>query len=190
MPSQGPKLAGAGSSEGSGTEWTNPGNITTSDNAYATSTVTASGVSDQLRGVTWGFTIPTGSLIEGIILSVERIGGAGLGTIEDYTVHLKTGTKTSTNKAIAGAWDILEETINYGGATDTWGQTWTVDEINESGGAFAVEFTVQETAAQDRVASVDSISLTVYYSTLSEIAHIYQPQSIEKTRRQTRVVSF
>ena len=52
--------------------WTNPGNIYTSDNVYATAALGNNIVSNYLVASGFNFAIPAGSTINGIAVSVER----------------------------------------------------------------------------------------------------------------------
>ncbi len=64
----GPNSAGAGANSGT-VAWVNPGNITTTNNAYATIT---NGVSGFLRASNFGFAIPVSSTITGVLVEIER----------------------------------------------------------------------------------------------------------------------
>ena len=51
--------------------WTNPMNATTSDNVYATISC-PTGISHYLKATNFGFSIPTGATINGIVVEIER----------------------------------------------------------------------------------------------------------------------
>jgi Tfp pilus assembly protein PilX len=57
---------------GTGSGWTNPSSIRTSDNAYATSTIAAGGTSPNLDATNFGFSVPAGSTILGIAATAEK----------------------------------------------------------------------------------------------------------------------
>ena len=61
--------------------WTDPGNITLSDNVYAT--VATAGVSQGLQGSTYGFAIPSGATIDGIEVAIERKSSLGSSSVVD-----------------------------------------------------------------------------------------------------------
>lgn len=162
---QGPLSAGAGANiAGGDTDWISPGNIVSSNNVYAYVDLAASGFSDWLEASTFGFTIPTGATINGIIVEVERYQLGGSGVIEDLNVFIaKGGTEVGSQHAIAGQWPSTDTYQTYGNSTDLWGTTWTAAEVNASN--FGVRLTVQETGGTDANAgTVDHIRITVYYT--------------------------
>ncbi len=81
----GPTSPGTGADDAAiGTRtWSNPGNITSSNNTYATATSSGGGNSTThyLKATNFGFSIPSGATIDGITVGIERkgttTGGAG-----------------------------------------------------------------------------------------------------------------
>jgi Secretion system C-terminal sorting domain len=71
---------------------------------------------------------------------------------------VKGGAITGTNLAVAGtAWTTVDTYTNYGTATELWGTTWTVADIN------AVDFGAAiSTRVTNGTAQVDHIRITVY----------------------------
>jgi hypothetical protein len=160
MATQGPNSAGAGATGGTGTAWTNPGNVTASDNVYATCLTTGS---QQLRVTGFGFTIPAGATINGITVEIERkVGGTG-GAPHDNVVQLvKDGsTLVGTNKASASTWPTVEAYATYGSAVDLWGATWSDSEVNAS--TFGVALSVVASIGSQTF-SVDHVRITVDYT--------------------------
>jgi hypothetical protein len=187
MASQGPLSAGSGSTSGSPL-WTNPGNITASDDTRATrANITAQTTTGVLTSESHGFTIPSGATIDGIVVEIERYGTGG--SLRDSSVRLTTGgTAVGDDKAdTVNNWPILsgEAYATYGGATDTWGRSWTDSEINAT--TFGVNLVALNThATNTRDAQVDHIRITVYYTegggsqtigmnAISSTAVLYQP---------------
>lgn len=73
----GPNGTGTGADDASvGTiTWSNPGNITASDNTYATNlTGCITSVSHYLKATNFGFSVPAGATITGITVEIERKG--------------------------------------------------------------------------------------------------------------------
>jgi len=162
--SSGPRSAGLGVSvAGPNTDWLTPNNVTASDDARATSALAASGVSDLLRTTTYGFGIPAGATINGIVPEFER-SGSGAGTCEDFSVRaVKGGVEVGADNAVAGAWPGADAYLSYGNATYKWGTTWSDVEINANG--FGVSIAAQETTgANPCTARVDHVRITVYYT--------------------------
>lgn len=161
--SQGPLTPGTGADDNAfgTTVWSNPGNITASDNAYATAT-TANGVDTHyLKGTNFGFSIPADASIRGILLEIERK-GVCTGCVIDSRVRLiKGGIVGSTDRASGTGWDISESFVAYGSSSDLWGTTWTALDINDSSfGAVLASNAI----ASGTTASVDSVRITVYYA--------------------------
>ena len=153
---EGPNDPTAASVVGGG--WTNPTNIFTSDNVYATNITPASG--EILRAETFAFGIPGGATIQGIIVKIERKRFSS-GDISDLRVQLKKAAAVGGNKASAVGWPIVDTVRTYGSSTDLWGTTWTVAEINASN--FGVELEAQTDDGLPR-AEVDHITITVFYT--------------------------
>lgn len=175
MASEGPRfpgttasLANAGSSENA-EAWVSPGNIV-SDNGSEASITAATfdtpDISQLLVASNFGFTVPDGSTILGIVVEVERRDGA-IGAASDNRVQLAKGTTfaslVGSNKAATTTdWPTAAGVASYGtGTTDLWGTTWTPAEIRAS--SFAVMLSVQADAANTDV-FVDFIRVTVHYT--------------------------
>ena len=75
MASQGPRSAGAGANQtGVGTvAWSFTGNIVADDGSSASSgTLTSGAQTNYLVASTFGFSIPAGSTIDGIVVEIKR----------------------------------------------------------------------------------------------------------------------
>ncbi|MFA6251576.1 MAG: immunoglobulin-like domain-containing protein [Candidatus Paceibacterota bacterium] len=155
---------------GSSIVWTNPNNATTSDNTYATLKMEdATYFSDYLRASNFGFSIPAGSTINGIKVNIEKkqackVAGCSPSVVSDKYVKVFKGlSATSSNKAkTSEAWPTTDTIVTYGSETEKWGTTWTASDINSSN--FGVGLSITRTAGGTRIASVDNISVTVYYT--------------------------
>lgn len=154
---------------GGGQGWTNIDAAWASDNAYAQcaySILNFNGwQSNYLIQEGFGFSVPTGSTIDGIEVRVERRRG-GSGDVVDASVRLvQAGTITGNDKAkTSDIWQTTDTLIYYAGSsTDLWGATWTAAQINASG--FGVAFAANETAENyTAIAQVDHIQVIVYYT--------------------------
>lgn len=173
MASQGPRypgtaasLSNAGSSEDKDA-WVNPANVGADDGTESTitaATFDSPDISQLLVASNFGFAIPTGSTINGIVVEIDRRNSAGAAS--DNRVQLATGTTfadlVGTNKAdTALDWPTATAVATYGGAADTWTAGLTVAQINAAG--FAVFLSVQADAANTDV-QVDYIRVTVHYT--------------------------
>jgi len=120
--------------------------------------------SDYLDVQGFGFTVPTGSTINGIIVGIER--KSTNGTVKDATLQLlnASGTPAGDDKALPlTAWPTSDASVSYGGTSDNWSISPTVAMVNDAD--FGVRLSV--TGDLSDVASVDHISMKVYYTVAS-----------------------
>ncbi len=159
-PSSGTFIAGAN------IDWTNSGNITnTADANYASATLGGAGNTDYLLGSNYGFSIPTGAIINGIVVNIRRSTSAinGGRITRDNDVYLvKGGVIVGNDKATTTAYTTSLAVATYGSATDTWGTTWTPAEINATN--FGAVLSIN--ANNSLTATVDYIRITVHYTTI------------------------
>lgn len=81
--------------------------------------------------------------------------------VYDNEVKLvKGGVISGTNKADASDWSDTDLEVTYGSDSDLWGLTWSSADINSSNFGVAVSAT-----SANGTASIDHVSVTVYYST-------------------------
>jgi hypothetical protein len=162
MATAGPLSAGSGATAGSSV-WSNPTNVTASDDARATTTILASGTSGTLTTSSHGFTIPAAT-IDGIEISIERSSTTN-NVINDSSIRLaKAGSAVGDNKATATKWPLnTDSSATYGGAADLWGTTWSVAEVNDSGFGVVI-IAANSDAGASRVARVDHVTITVTYT--------------------------
>ena len=145
--------------------WTNHDNTMANDGVYATilqPTFDTLDYSYLIRSYSFGFSIPTGSTINGIVVEVER--RYANGSVKDALVQLtKTDytVRVGNNKSTGAEWTTSDNIVSFGSSTDLWGATWTVDDIN--GSNFGVHFVAQANGT-DADAYVDFIRITVYYT--------------------------
>jgi len=164
--------SGAVNTTGAGTvAWTNPGYVTGDDANKVTATnIPANGYSNYLDVAFPNFSslIPALSTIKGIAVSIQRSGSSTTSNgIRDYIVQLlKNGTAAGDNKAATGTnWPTTEAAAAYGGNADLWGTTWTASDFS------AIMLRIQAfnaNTSNTRTASVDYVSITVYYSVFGD----------------------
>lgn len=148
--------------------WSNVDNAKTSNDVYATranSGGEGTVFTHYLKATNFGFTIPTGATIDGIVIEMEK--HRGTGTIKDVNVKMvkSDGTIGATNKAdTATNWNpTTDVTASYGSSSDLWGETWAYTDIND------VDFGVVLSASLNSnpgptTASVDHIRTTIFYT--------------------------
>ncbi len=168
MPSpQGPNSAGTGADDGhiGSLTWSNPGNITSSDNTYATcpgDSISAT-QSHYLVATNFGFSIPAGATIDGIVVEWERYDGNVPGeAVADNSVMIAQGglIGTGSNLSTGALWATSDQYDSFGSSTELWGLSWTVADINASDFGASLAPDVNAFA----VASVDHCRITVYYT--------------------------
>lgn len=198
MPSSGPRyptaavnLSNAGTSEDKDA-WVNPTNVGADDASEAVitaATFDSPDISQILVASNFGFAIPAGSTIDGILVEIMRRNSAGAAS--DNRVQLATGTTFATlvgdNKAnTALDWPTAEAQASYGGAADAWNAGLTRDQVNATG--FAVFLSVQADAANTDI-QVDYIRVTITYTGPVQYNQTL-PATTTVTPALTRVASF
>lgn len=169
MASQGPNAAGAGADDASigTTAWVNPGNITASDDSRATASLATTTVfTHYLVASVFGFSIPVGSTIDGIVVEIERSSFAAVASAKDNAIRIvKGGSIGSTDKSSASTWpnNNADAIATYGTSSDLWGKTWTASDINDSTFGMAISAKGNNTKVPGKP-QVDFIRITVYYT--------------------------
>lgn len=144
---------------GSGHAWSNINAIKAADGANATVGIPDGEQSNLLYASNFGFSIPGGASISGILVEVNRSSTAN--SVGDFRVQLvKAGTPTGNTKA-AGIWPSTPETQPYGGSSDLWGNSLSPADVNSAG--FGVTFGGQSVYGL-RTGKCDFIRITVYYN--------------------------
>lgn len=142
-----------------GTNWTNPTNVTASDNsraAYATTT------QDNLKITGFNFAIPTSATILGFTVAVEGEGGDATAANRSVEVGMtKDGsTLTGTRDTAQNLNQTTDTTLTFGGASNLFGTTWTAAQINAT--TFGVLLRAANTNAGSR--NIDYVTVTVTYT--------------------------
>ncbi len=102
--------------DGGATAWANFSAVTSSNNVSATVLLTSeANKSHYIRATNFGFTIPSGAVINGIELTVEKSeGNTGSASIVDSIVKLsKNNIYVGENKAKSTPWSTSDEVVIY-----------------------------------------------------------------------------
>lgn len=123
------------------------------------------GVSQYLKATGFGFTVPNNAVIEGIQVDLDR---AGISTWDHAARIVKAGSVGLTDRSYLGGypdgpWPVSTAVAQYGGPNDLWGEAWTAAAINDPNFGFALSVFLVPPPDYG-VASVNSISITVFYS--------------------------
>ena len=169
MADTGWKTAGTAGSyvNGSGSVWNSPSLATADDNSPAWSGLPKNLYSYYLRLTNFGFSIPSGSTIDGIWVRIKRY-ASHVDSIDDGIVQLRdTGGPTGDNKARIATgfphWPTSYETVYYGGSTDDWNVSGLdTDLVNDS--SFGIDVVADSDIASSRTAYIDVVEIRVYYT--------------------------
>jgi hypothetical protein len=161
----------AGDDDSIGTvAWSSVNDALTQDNSCAEAILTqANRYSHYLEVTDFGFDMPSGATIEGIVVEVDRreTNAVPLRVWDNSIRLVKGGAIGGDDKALPTTelWpgSDTNEYVVYGNSTDLWGLNWTPGDISGS------DFGVAISAAKDgsptsSVAYVDHIRITIYYS--------------------------
>jgi hypothetical protein len=148
---------------GSTRPWNNPGNAITSNGQRASTTNTggAGTYSEYLQATGFGFSIPSGATVLGIVVAVQR-DDAQNNTSDQAVRIVKGGVIGATDKSSGTNWPTTEAYQSYGSSTDLWGETWTPADINSSNFGFVIS--ARKLAGGAQAERVNHIQITVHYS--------------------------
>lgn len=141
--------------------WNNDDNVKIDDGSYAYTTV--GGISEYLRCYNFGFSIDTSATINGLEFRVQRY-AAHADSIFTSDLRIYNGISfLGDNKADSGTyWSVSEETVTYGGASDTWGYSLTPTIVNNS--VFSIAIEVDEAPGKNSTAYIDYVEARIYYT--------------------------
>jgi hypothetical protein len=177
MTTAGPNSPSTVADNGGGAySWSNPSNATSSNNSYAVCSGISDGpdaaLSNRLKATGFGFAIPTGATITGVVAEFEikaATGGSSVDVTDEEVKLVKAGTASGTNKGGGAGAGITntEAYKSYGGSSDLWGNSLSPSDVNDSGFGVQWQGSFNEDNSSD--ISIDHIRITVYY-TLPAIA--------------------
>ncbi|MGZ9277055.1 MAG: VWA domain-containing protein [Candidatus Limnocylindrales bacterium] len=137
-------------------EWTNPAAAKVDDGAFATA-----GRDDEQGYRDFGFTIPAGSIIDGITVKAEAKASDSSGC--RLVVGLSSGGSYQTKSAnLSGA----DQVLTFGSASDTWGRVWDRTQLTDA--AFRLRLTADDTnqCNDNATTSVDYVTVLVTHRTV------------------------
>ena len=146
------------------TTWSNLANLF-STTLNSPSELYTGGITNYIVGKGFGFSIPVGATINGIVVTLES--EIQSSSARDYSIKIvKNNIITGTDKSTLTPLNVGNfASRTYGSSSDLWGTTWTAADINNSnfGLAYSVEFTGY-TKFYD-IADVRNLRITVHYTT-------------------------
>ncbi len=170
MASEGPNNPGTMADDAAvGTvTWTNPDNAKTSNDSYATAPNIFNGTKTHyLKATNFGFSIPAGATINGIVVEIERFeSSTGREMYDDEVKIVKSdGSIGAEDKSDVTLWDWSDPDsyVSYGGVADLWSEAWSATDINDAD--FGVVLSaIGGDGITSGAANVDHIRITVYYT--------------------------
>lgn len=173
-----PGTAGTSARSGSVYAWNDVNNILTSNDTRAWFAVGAgSGYTQWITATNFGFNIPAGNIILGILVEAEVSKSSAQSGFQDSAARIiKGGVIGATDKANATGYTQTEAYLSHGGSTDIWGESWTPADINANNFGFALSTEVITDGGSGQ-ALIDHIRIAVYYTqgadrTITSIARI------------------
>jgi len=153
------------------TQWHNLQNVKFSDDVKAAITLSDISRSRQITGNQFGFNLPEGATINGITLMIEGRSSMykNIDEVEifllDKNGEIKGENKKNTAK-LQHAWsqgrDGRDAVWMYGNAIDTWGASWTTEDINSPNFGFQLQI---RTITEDSIdIEIDQIQIIVDYT--------------------------
>lgn len=157
-----------GGTAATGPTWTSSSNILLNTGVTASCTLANGATSGLISAQGFGFTIPAGANIVGIVAVSKRNTGAPPGqVVQDATVKLlKASVAAGANRSTGAAWShaaLAPQT--FGSTVDLWGTTWTPAEINSAN--FGIELSVINVFNSSGVSVLvrqGFVTLQVYYT--------------------------
>lgn len=124
-----------------------------------------SAATNYLKCTNFGFSLPTGAIITGIVINLKAQRLAGSNCTWTSVKLVKGGTiQTTAKQSSAGAITGSYSYTTVGDSTSLWSDTWTVSDINGSGFGVAASLTASSFWT---IHKCDCISITVYYKVYS-----------------------
>lgn len=153
---------GSCTTDGTGNNWSNPGNAVSDNNSHATVGVNDNETSHFLQCTNYGFTLPASAVIQGISVGA-RLFSSNTNTADNSVRIVKGGARGGTEKATTTVYPIVEATRTYGGGADLWGLAWQASDINAGNFGIALSVRKTNTSGGSRTVYVDHLPITVTY---------------------------
>ncbi len=144
--------------------WSNPLFALVNDGSRTSSTALIIGDdTEYLQATGFNINVPAGMVIKGIEVEIIKNGSNGLSyNVTDNEVRIiKGGVVTGNNLAASGKWPSSDQTYTYGSASETWGTTWTLADVNSSN--FGIAISAHLGGLLLPTARINGVSINVSY---------------------------
>jgi hypothetical protein len=143
--------------------WTSPTAAERSDGTPAEVSAMTGGASYYLKATNFRFNLPVSATVQGIYVAWERKALSGVGLADNATRIVKDSVVQTADRSRPDTWPSgAYVRVLYGGATDLWGTTWSVADVNSTGFGAALSVAYVSTAGNDWP-EVDSVGTYVCY---------------------------
>jgi hypothetical protein len=166
------RFAGTVANVAASVAWTRPELAGTLDGMAASAGPLLPGERTQRLVVSgFGFALPPGGVVQGIELELVGWSSAGAG-VHLESVKLETSRVQAEHVGTPDVWGTQPRTLRLGGPADTWGQSWTSEDVSSP------ELQVLITVRHDGPGGMDSVQLdgvrlTVHHVVRSRVGPVY-----------------
>jgi hypothetical protein len=169
MASEGPLYPGTVTTEAGPSgdnNWSNATAVRLGADDGSEATITAASFDNndhswRLKAANFGFSIPGGATIDGILVEIEQRRFNGAARDQEVRLYDSTAALVGDEKATATAWPATATIASYGGSTDDWNAG--LDDVDINDPDFGVAHIVAATSNNTDI-GVDFIRITVYYT--------------------------
>ena len=118
--------------------------------------------SNILRCTNFGFSLPAGATIDGIIVTIDGHARRDNSVVDLRVRLVKAGVAGATDRSSSAFWPRRQGLLERGGATDLWGDSWTDADINAAN--FGMEIAVRAVPGSPREdVHLHDITITVFH---------------------------
>jgi hypothetical protein len=146
------------------THWTNPSNALVDNTSAATCTGSLA-VSYWLHITNFGFSIPTGSTINGITVKVRRKCSSTNDWFTQQCRLVNSGSILGVTKNVGGSfnyWPTTAAIETFGGSADLWSWTPVIATINSS--TFGIQIYAEDDSPSSETASIEVVWMNIDYT--------------------------
>ncbi len=141
--------------------WSSPSNAASSNDSYATATLSASQTTHYLKALGGCFVIPPASTITNVEARVEaKASGSDVADLEVKLV--KGGVISGTSQHTGSALGTSDSVRSYSASPATWGVALTAADVNAADFGVALRYT--NSAGAERIVYVDDIEIRISFT--------------------------
>lgn len=144
--------------------WTNPTNVAASDDSRATASITSPNSTHWITCTNFGFSLPAGAVVTGIVVEVEGSDATAPGTTNSdlFAKLIKGGTIGGTELSATNVHTSTDAYDTLGSSSNLWGNTLADTDVEASDFGVAIRLTCASGfgSASPRI---DHVRMTVHY---------------------------